>query len=392
MRLNPTWRLAATGFGVIAVCYGFARFAFGLFLPQIDAELSLSSMLAGLMSAGSFLAYCLAIVVAAAWTERAGPRTVTLMAAVLAAAGMAGMAWAPSPGWLSLAVMVGGASTGLVSPPLAAAVASIVAAPRQGRVNTVINAGTSGGVLLCAPVALLLGEHWRLAYVGFAVVAGLLAVATVFSVPAQDRAASAQPRRWPAVSGALRRLIVAAFLAGAASTAVWSFGGQLVALHLTWDSRGAGLLWFTLGVAGLGGAATGAWVGRFGMAAVHRASLAALAAGLLAIGLGGTTPMLTLSGGLLFGVAYMTLTGVYLIWGVSALPARPATGLTVGFLALAVGQAAGAPLFGLLLDTTSATTASGAFAGLTLLAAAICAERKPGRRGDSGADSASQPR
>lgn len=48
--MSPSLYLAATGFGLIAVCYGFARFAFGLFLPQIDAELSLSSTLSGLTS------------------------------------------------------------------------------------------------------------------------------------------------------------------------------------------------------------------------------------------------------------------------------------------------------------------------------------------------------
>ena len=36
--MSPALRIGATGFGLIAVCYGFARFAFGLFLPQIDGE------------------------------------------------------------------------------------------------------------------------------------------------------------------------------------------------------------------------------------------------------------------------------------------------------------------------------------------------------------------
>ena len=43
--VTPAFRLGIVGFGLIAVCYGFARFAFGLFLPQVDADLSLGSTL-----------------------------------------------------------------------------------------------------------------------------------------------------------------------------------------------------------------------------------------------------------------------------------------------------------------------------------------------------------
>jgi len=68
----------ATGFGLIAVCYGFARFAFGLFLPQINADLSLSSTLSGLISGGSFLGYCIAIVLSALLTDRFGARSIAI--------------------------------------------------------------------------------------------------------------------------------------------------------------------------------------------------------------------------------------------------------------------------------------------------------------------------
>lgn len=57
--------LGATGFGLIAISYGFARFAFGLFLPQIDADLSLGDILSGAIAGGSFLSFCIAIVFAA---------------------------------------------------------------------------------------------------------------------------------------------------------------------------------------------------------------------------------------------------------------------------------------------------------------------------------------
>jgi MFS family permease len=114
--MSPSLYLGATGFTLIAVCYGFARFAFGLFLPQIDAELSLSSALSGVISGGAFLGYCIAIVLSAYLTERIGARFVAVCAALVAAVGMAGIAMAPSASWLAGAVMLAGSSTGLASP------------------------------------------------------------------------------------------------------------------------------------------------------------------------------------------------------------------------------------------------------------------------------------
>lgn len=371
--MSPALRIGATGFGLIGVCYGFARFAFGMFLPQIDEELSLGASLGGVMSGGSFLGYCIAIVVSAWATERFGARGVAVAAASVAAAGMAGIALAPSSVWLAAAVMLAGSSTGLASPPMAAAVAAAVRPGQQDMTNTVINAGTSAGVALSGPIALALAGQWRLAFGAFAAVAVLLAFAALRALPsARVRGVAG---RVPPFGGSVMRLVGACFLMGAASTAVWSFGGQLVALRLGWEGPGTGLLWSCIGVGGIAGAGAGALVGRFGLDRVHRVFLALMAAGILAIGSGVENPALALLGGALFGAAYVMLTGVYLVWGVRAVAERPATGLMIGFLTLAVGQTAGAPLFGLLLDRIGAGATVTGFALLALLPGALSAQR-----------------
>ncbi|WP_413616302.1 MFS transporter [Halomonas cupida] len=341
--------LGATGFGLIAVCYGFARFAFGLFLPQIDAELSLSPTLSGFISGGSFLGYCIAIILSAYLTERIGARAVAIGAALVAAIGMVGIATASSPVVLASAVMLAGSSTGLASPPMAAAVASVVKPDRQSETNTIINAGTSAGVVLSGPVALMMGGQWRIAFTGFAVAAFLMALAAAFSVPA-TRVAPTKAGGVPPLTSALKRLIVASFLMGASSTAIWSFGAQLVKAQLGWSNTGAGLLWIAIGAAGIIGASAGTLVQRFGIDLIHWLFLGALSAGILLVGCSATTPTLALFGGVLFGASYITLTGIYLVWGVSALPDRPATGLMVSFLVIAIGQTTGGPIFGLIMD------------------------------------------
>ncbi|MBP0614038.1 MFS transporter [Jiella mangrovi] len=364
--MSPALRIGTLGFALIAVCYGFARFAFGLFLPQIDGDLGLGPSLSGIISGGSFAGYCVAIIASSLLTERIGARAVAVGAAGVAAIGMAGIALAPSPLILAFAVIVAGSTTGLASPPMAAAVAAGVRKSRQDLTNTIINAGTSAGVALSGPIALAIAGQWRLAFGAFAAVAAVLAIAAAVSLPASNGGTEAGGL--PPMNGPVLRLISASFLMGASSTAVWSFGGQLVSQQLGWGPTGTGVLWTCIGAAGIAGAWAGSLVNRFGLDAVHWTFLGLMAASILLIGLGIAPPALTLAGGALFGGAYVMVSGVYLVWGVQALPNRPATGLMVGFLMMAVGQTAGAPVFGLLMAESGPAPAVLCFGGIAILA------------------------
>ena len=370
--MNPAILLGATGFGLIAVCYGFARFAFGLFLPAISADFELSSTLAGIVSAGSFLGFCLAIAIAAWLTERVGPRFVAVTAGVAAAAGMLGIASATSSPWLAASVILAGSSTGFASPALAAAVASMLAPSSRDTTNTFINAGTSAGVALSGPVAALMGAEWRLAYAGFAGATILMVGATlkVLSGATPARPAGQAPLL-PALTPDLKRLIAAAALSGAASTVVWSFGADLLAANLDWDSRQVGLLWTIMGCVGVAGAGAGWLIARVGIRRVHLVFHLGLAAAVVAVGLDGAAPALVYAGGGLFGASYLMLTGVYLVWGIAALPARPATAVTLAFLALAVGQTLGSIAFGFVAERVPVNVAVLAFAALALVAGVV---------------------
>jgi len=367
--MSPALRIGATGFGLIALCYGFARFAFGLFLPQIDAELNLGPSLSGVISGGSFAGYCIAIIAAAALTEWFGARTVAMAAATMAAIGMAGIALAPSPTLLAVAVIVAGTSTGLASPPMAAAVAAAVRPDRQDATNTIINAGTSAGVALSGPIALAVNGQWRTTFAVFAGMAIVLAIGAALALPPSrdSRPSCGLPR----ITGPLGRLIVATFLAGMASTAIWSFGGQLVSRSLGWGTTETAILWSCIGAGGIAGAWAGSLMSRFGLRRVHLLFCGILAATIVAVGSGLAIAGVVLAGGALFGAAYVMLTGVYLVWGVRALPDRPATGLTIGFLTLAIGQTVGAPIFGLLMGGPGMKTAIIAYAAFALLAGVV---------------------
>src|SRR5215204_3590072 len=116
--VNSAGRVVPAGLAMIAVTYGLARFAYGLFLPELRESLDLSELVLGLIGAGSYAGYCLAVLGALVFTARAGPRLMALAAGSVAVVGMAIVAGAPTGLVLALGVLVAGSSSGLASAPM----------------------------------------------------------------------------------------------------------------------------------------------------------------------------------------------------------------------------------------------------------------------------------
>lgn len=361
--------LALTGFSLIAVTYGMARFSWGLMLPSISADIPFSPQQAGLLSACSFVAYCLTILTAAALADRYGARLTALLAALSAASGLLLLACASSPLLLATGLFVAGLSSGLASPALAAAVSNRIAAVDQPRINTLINAGTSAGIILTVVILSVLPGGWRAACMLFALLslACMLPVIRVLSVHAVGSATKA--RRWHQrlYRRAMRRLMGIALVSGLISAAWWSFGSALLRQHVGVDAETARLLWLVAGGAGIVGAATGPVAARIGLNAVYRLSLYGMALPLLVLAFshGESTGLLVAVA--CCGAGYVTLSGVLLVWGAQATAEEPATGVGILFFMLAVGQVAGSLLFGQLYAALGAGTALTLFALSALL-------------------------
>lgn len=351
-------RLIIAGTALIGTSYGLARFAYGLFLPSMRADVGLSSAMAGIIGSGAYVGYCLAIVISALLVEHIGPRRIVVAAALIAAAGMAAVSISTHAMWLAGALLLAGTSTGLASPPMAQAVSRLIATPRQGRANTIINAGTSLGVAVSGPVAFLATGQWRIAYAAFALAALLNALLLFVSVPPSNTgdSASAGASQSDNHSGGLWRrgvvtLILAAIGMGMASAAFWTFSSDVIITLGHFKQATANLVWILIGVAGLAGGAAGDLIARLGLNVLHRCSLAALAFALGLLVLSPSNLVAVLVSAALFGAAYIMLTGVYLVWGIRLYTDRPAIGLGLPFLMIAVGQIIGSPLAGYLIGS-----------------------------------------
>lgn len=364
--------LVAAAFALTALSYGLARFAYGLLLPQIRTDLSLGVTAAGWIGGSAFMAYCLGIVFTFLANRTLSPRTIAVLAGLAATCGMALVA-ASNAGWtLGVGIALAGLSTGLTSPPLASAVASRFSHKDRPKANGTINAGTAAGIVFSGTAALLAAGAWRELYSLFALIGASVSVWLWFAMPTdadgnQSSGFSFSILKRPG----LPAHCVSAFLMGVASTAIWTFGADILRGEFRFTDAQIAWVWIALGAAGVSGSLTGLLTNRFGTRRVHVLAVIGIAAG--TIGLAATifSSAYGFTAMSLFGAAYIVSTGTYLIQGIHLLPDRPDLGLGIPFLVLALGQSVGTPLFGALLSHTGSGLALTAFAIAACLATIV---------------------
>ena len=362
--------LIGAGTALIACCYGFARFAYGLFAPVFADVFELDGVLTGVIGAGSYIGYCAAIVVSLLLTERVGARRIAVLAGVVATVGLSIIAAAPSAWVLALGVLVAGCSTGIASPPLAAAVAQFVPAAKADRAQTVVNGGTGIGVVLSAPVALLLLGQWRAAWVVYAILAAAVTILVARSVPSttRSRAAGSVGSSWRAGTVTL---LIAALLTGVGSSAVWTFGRDLITTVGAADATRSSIMWIVLGAAGIAGVLAGDLVQQIGLRCAWLTATVTMGAATLLLAAATTQFAGVIVAAIMFGAAYMALTGLLLLWSTRLYPDRTSFGVGVAFFTIAVGQALGAPAAGALIDAVGPRTSFVVVAAVGLCAVAL---------------------
>ena len=141
------------------------------------------------VAAISYASYFCITIVGIYLSTRLAPRLSVLLGGLAAVIGMATIAAAQSPFMLTAGVAIAGVSPGLAYTPFSEIIATLVSEARQRAIYSIINSGTSLGVMLSGPAAILLGEKWRLAWASFAafgLLSTLWCVAILPRLPARD--------------------------------------------------------------------------------------------------------------------------------------------------------------------------------------------------------------
>lgn len=334
--------------------FGLARYSFGLFVPAIERDLSLSSATIGGIASLAFLAYLLSSLTSGVITPRIGPHVPTLLGGGCAAGGMAIIGVSSGPWMLGLGLMLAGASPGWAYPPMPDVADTVLPDDRRERSLAWINAGTSFGVLLSGPLALWAGANWRLAWLLFAGLSILAMGWYLKQLPTEKRAATSQPSEplhwWWFTTPQVMRLLIVAAITGVTSAIFWTFAVDVLVNAGGVSSALSTTFWVIVGVAGILGGRAGKLLERYGLPLVLRGTVGLLAAALGGLGLFPSIWLIGLGSGVFFGVGFILMTGILAVWSVRLFPSTPSVGLGTVLLLTGSGQVVGPWLAGIMID------------------------------------------
>jgi predicted MFS family arabinose efflux permease len=344
-------RVMVPGAGMVAVCFGLARYGYGLLLPDLRADLGISAGVAGLIGSGVYLSYLAANALAVMLGRRAGPRLPLALATAAATGGMAVIAVSEGPVGVAAGAMVAGAAAGLAFPLYADLVAVAVPAAHRAVAWSVVSSGTGWGVAVAGPVAIAFGAWWRAVWWVFAALAAVIGALAVRCAPRGRAAVKPVPdggtRRW--WRPGIRRVLLSAILLGAGSSVWWVFSIdalRAVGLH----STATRVVYAVCGAAGVL-ASTAGWVAeRIGVRRCYLIAGAALAASLVLLAATTSSVIMALAAATVFGVAYNGVIAAQGLWNAALFPDRPGDGLTAVNTALTGGTIAGPVLAGALVQ------------------------------------------
>lgn len=381
--LRPA-RLIWPGVLVVGVGYGLARYTYGLFVPEIRAELGLSTEAIGLIASGSYAGFLLASALTAVVAARTGPRLPVVLGALSAAAGMLLIAVSEGPVLLTMGVTLAGTSPGFAYAPFSDAVVRLIPGEKQSRTYAVINAGTGFGVLFAGPVAIWAADSWRTAWLVFAALALVAAFWNGSVLPSGVHgggdSGAALPTlrlRWFVGAKSLR-LFSVALVIGVASSAYWTFAVDLATKTSSAGPGTGALFWTIVGASGIAGALAGDAVSRFGLRRALLLAILSLASSTALLAAAPGTLPAVLGSAILFGAAFIFATGIIGFWSIGVFYDRPSAGLGAAFFLLSLGQFVGPVAFAVVASLSSLEAAFYASAAIVGAAALIRPPADPG--------------
>lgn len=337
-------RLVLPGVTMIAATYGLGRFSYGLLLPHMNASLHMSEFISGVVSSLFYLAYCMTIIFSTVMTTKEGPRRMIILAGLSAVIGLLLMAVTPNAWVLAVGVFFVGGSTGLISPPYGAAISLWIQRQKQGQANTWINSGTGFGIILSGVGAVLLSPNWRITYLIYALLTFLVLIWNIRVIPKYKKDGRIRLEQGTlsiqGVKGALP-LVLASLTLGISTAAFWTFSRTFIEAfgnYREWQLSG---FWVVIGLFGVLGGFSGSLIEKKGLSFSYKLGCWFIASASIMLAFVPEYLIGAYAAAGIFGISYIFLTGVLLVWGIHVFIVNASLGIGVPFLLLALGQVIG---------------------------------------------------
>lgn len=358
------YQFIGAGVAIVASTYGLSRYVFGLFIPNIKEDLGLSIEWLGVIASSSYVGYMIAMAISSLIASNLGPRLTILLGGLAAFLGLLIIAFSTNQWMLMLGVIISGASPGFAYPSLSDAVVLMVSQAKREFAYSIINSGTSIGIILSAPIALFAGEQWQIAWVIFSIIALLSTIWNYLvltkkkiSTPVSNNISFYEKFK-KLFNHSSYKIFIYAFILGIVTSSYWVFSIEYITTKniginfLNWQISAktfSKLFWIAVGISGLLGGSAGFFVRIFGLKRM-------LQIGMLLIVLSIVMAILSHSwyglffSAFIFGGVFILVTALIGIWSIFVFYENPSMGFGVAFLILSIGQMIGPVFWGVIIS------------------------------------------
>ncbi|WP_208560780.1 MFS transporter [Marinilactibacillus kalidii] len=362
-------KLVAPGTAMIAVTYAFSRFSFGLFLPEISDALHLSESQSGFVGTLGYISYAFALLCSNLMIKRFGQTIIIYACGITSVIGLLAIALSPNLFFLGIGICTAGLGSGWSSPVYSKVAKTSLSLDKRDQANSWMNTGTSFGVIISGPIALFFANHWRRAFLFFAFLSAITLIWNLIAIPSpseNDKNEMSFSLNYRALLSRTSYLLPASLLIGMSTSIYWTFSRSYLTAVYQLTTQISIAFWLVMGIAGIGGSFAGKLISLKGLSAAFRIFLILLMSSIALIVISNTIALY--SSAIIFGISYIAITGVLLVWGTRCFPESPYIGVSLSFFFLGIGQTIGSSLAGFSIEYLSYSTSFLLFSGIGILA------------------------
>jgi predicted MFS family arabinose efflux permease len=352
------FHIAGSGAAIIAVTYGLCRYSYGLFIPDIQHTFGLSVEWLGIIGSSSYIGYLIATLITGIFTKKFGPKIPLFIGGVCAVVGSLLIACSVNSLILFIGVCIAGMSPGFAFPPMSEYVVIKLAKDKKDKAISIINSGTSIGIVLAAPFVLFLGVHWRTAWLIFALISLLVLIwnfkmSSMKSDSSENFKIDNEKTTVIKYDQKLIKLIISMLLSGIVFAAFWTYSVDYIDLSskisfFTFSLKStffSEIFWIVVGGSGLLSVYAYKIINRYGLRNVFQGALILVAVATLILAIFPSNGILLLIAGFLFGIGFQLFAAFSLIWGINILKEAAAFASGLVLLAMSVGLLLGPIIF-----------------------------------------------
>lgn len=165
--------------------------------------------------------------------------------------------------------------------------------------------------------------------------------------------------------GQARFMILAAIGIGFSSSIYWTFSRSYLTEAHDFSVTESMVFWIVMGAAGIIGGIAGTIIQRLGLGWSYRLGVIVVTASLVTLTIQHSAAIFLSA--ILFGISFIFMTGLFIVWGTRHFPDTPSVGVSLSFFSLGIGQSLGSIAAGVLIDGMSYPIAFLSFAAIGLL-------------------------